>query len=332
MDIVSHALVGAASAMLVARPQEMRIAAMVGSVAALLPDADALIQSADDPLMYLEYHRNFSHSLLFIPAGALIAAALLWPLLRKSVNFTKLYAFSLLGIALAALLDACTSYGTHLLWPFSETRIAWNLISVFDPLFTVLVAVPVIFAFKHSRPKLAGLSLALCAMYLSLGVVQHQRALQLTGQYAADQPLAAERVLVKPTFGNLVLWRGIVQTRERIHVAAVRPALFGEHRVYAGEQAERFTSDDYAALPADSRLRSDLDRFAFFSDELLSRSTADRDRVGDGRYAMLPDSLKPMWSVRFDFDMPQQRVELMTDRAMSKEDRTRFLHMLTGKP
>jgi len=331
VDIVSHALIGAASAMLAARPRETRAAALAGAVAGLVPDADALIQRADDPLLYLEFHRHFSHALIFIPAGALIAAALLWPWLRRSLPSARLYTFCFLGIALAALLDACTSYGTHLLWPFSETRIAWNFISVFDPLFTVLVAIPVIFAIKSLRPRIATSSLLLAAAYLGAGAVQHQRALWLTGQYAAERSLAAERVLVKPTFGNLVLWRGIVQTREHIHVAGVRPAIFGEHRVYAGERAERFDTGDYAPLPRDSRLRGDLDRFAFFADHLLSRSTVDSQLIGDARYAMRPDSLKPIWSVRFDVDDPGKRVELVTDRQMSKMDRARFVEMLMGR-
>ena len=332
MDIVSHAAIGAASALLASRPHEVRHAALAGAAAGLLPDADALIRSGDDALLYFEYHRHFSHSLIFIPIGALLVAALLWPLMRKSLAFARLYLFCCLGIALAGVIDACTSYGTHLLWPFADERIAWNFISVLDPVFTLLVAIPLIVALRRSRSILAGVGLALGALYLSLGWVQHQRALQLTDRYAAQHALESERVLVKPTFGNLVLWRGIVQTREHIHVAAIRPSIVGESRVYPGERAERFTSDNYAALPTDSRLRSDLDRFAFFADELLSRSTADDTLIGDARYAMRPDSLRPIWSVRFAFNDPERRVEVVIDREMSKTDRAYFFDMLLGKP
>lgn len=332
MDVVSQALVGAATALTAARPQETRIAALVGAVAGVLPDADVVIQSAEDPLLNLEYHRHFSHALIFIPVGALLAAALLWPLLRKSLPFARLYLFSLLGIALAAVLDACTSYGTHLLWPFSETRTAWSIVSVFDPVFTLLVGVPVMFALWRMRPTLGGVGLTLCALYLGLAGIQHQRAFQLMETYAAQGSLQAERVLVKPSFGNIVLWRGIVQTSNHIHVAGIRPGIFGEHRVYPGERAERFVVEDIDSLPNDSRLRDDLERFAFFSDNLLVHSPTDANRIGDARYAMRPDSLKPMWSVRFDPAKLEQGVKLMTDRVMSTEDRTTFLDMLMGRP
>jgi inner membrane protein len=331
MDLVSHAAIGAAAAMLVSRPHEIRHAAIAGAVAGLLPDLDALIRSTEDALLYLEYHRHFSHSLVFIPFGALLVASLLWPVLKATLPFSRLVLFCGLGISLAGFMDACTSYGTQLLWPFVDVRIAWNLISVLDPLFTLLVAIPVVVAVRRTRPRIAGIGLALGAMYLTVCWVQHERALDLMHRYADQLSLSPQRVLVKPTIGNVILWRGMIETRDHLFVAGVRPAIFGASRTYPGEQADRFTPNHYAALPA-GRLRSDLDRFGFFADHLLSHSSADPGLIGDARYAMRPDSLKPIWSVRFDSTKPDRRVELITDREMSKIDRAQFLRMLSGAP
>ena len=128
---------------------QRRLAVLIGAAAALLPDADALIQSDTDPLLVLDYHRHFSHSLLFIPVGALIVTLLLWPWLRKQLSLGRVYAFSLAGIASSGLLDACTSYGTQLWLPFSNEKVAWNLISVFDPLFTLLLLVPLVLTLRQ---------------------------------------------------------------------------------------------------------------------------------------------------------------------------------------
>jgi inner membrane protein len=336
VDLLSHAVVGAATAMLVALPKETRAAALAGGIAGMLPDLDALIRSPNDALLYLEYHRHFTHSLIFIPLGALIAAGALWPLLRKALSLPRLYLFCALGIALAGLMDACTSYGTHLLWPFADSRSAWNIISVVDPVFTLLLAVPVVLALRKatiSSRNLSALALMLGAGYLALGITQHHRALQILTTYATDKSLQAERLMVKPTFANLVLWRGIVHTRDSIHVAAIRPRLLsGEHRVYPGEQATRITLANFDTLPATSRLYSDIARFEFFSDNLLSFSTQDAGLLGDARYAMRPDSLRPMWSIRFDLSKPEDPAALITDRAMSATDRARFIEMLLGKP
>ncbi len=348
MDLLSHTLIGTAAAMLVARPKETRVAAVAGGIAANLPDLDALIRSPSDALMYLEYHRHFTHSLIFIPFGGLIVAVALWPLLRKALSFARLYLFCVLGIALAGLLDACTSYGTHLSWPFSEARSAWNIISIVDPAFTLLLAVPVVLGLWRSNPRqydlplsevrassrsLSALALMLGAGYLLLGVVQHYRALRVLTTHVADSQFQAERLLVKPTFGNLLLWRGIVQTRDSIYVAGIRPRLLsGTHRVYPGEQATRITLANFESLPTASRLHSDIARFGFFSDNLLSFSTQDSALLGDARYAMRPDSLRPMWSIRFDLSQPEQPVALVTTREMSAADRSRFIEMVLGKP
>ena len=151
MDILTHAVMGAAFAAGVASIRyrgeksglaARRLAAGIGAAAGLLPDADALIQSGGDALLVLDYHRHFSHALAFVPIGALIAALLLWPLLRRRIDFATLYLCALAGYLPHPLLDACTSYGTHLWLPFSQRREAWNLIAVVDPLFTLLLAVP----------------------------------------------------------------------------------------------------------------------------------------------------------------------------------------------
>jgi inner membrane protein len=335
MDVISHALAGAATALCAAKPHETRVAALAGAIAGIAPDADALIRSSDDALMYLEYHRHFTHSLLFVPIGAALVAGIVWLLLRrqfKDIGLSRLYLYCVLGFLLAGALDACTSYGTHLLWPFTEARTAWNVISVFDPLFTLLIAIPLVLAMRWRRPQLAALSLAVGASYLLLGALQHQRALSLLTAHANDQNLTAERLLVKPTFANLILWRGMIQTGDEIYVAVVRPSLLSQARVYPGERAQRAVVTDFTQLAADTRLHRDIERFAFFSDDLLIYADASATNLGDARYAMLPTSLHPMWSIRFDVTQPERPVELITDRTMTPNDRARFMDMLFGRP
>src|SRR5690606_37296019 len=110
----------------------------------MAPDLDTLIRSGSDPLLFLELHRHFTHSIAFVPIGALLCAAALHPLVRRRMPFRRAYLFSLLGFGSHALLDACTSYGTLLLWPFSDVRVAWSVVSVVDPLFTLPVVALVV--------------------------------------------------------------------------------------------------------------------------------------------------------------------------------------------
>src|SRR5690606_16352280 len=134
MDPFSQAVLGASWAQSGARRVALRDAGLLGAVAGMAPDLDTLIQSRTDPLLFLEYHRHFTHALAFVPLGALVCAALLHPLVRARLKFRTTYLFCLLGFASHGLLDACTTYGTRLLWPFSDARIAWSIVAVIDPL------------------------------------------------------------------------------------------------------------------------------------------------------------------------------------------------------
>ena len=111
------------------------------------------IQSSDDPILSLEYHRQFSHSLFFIPIGSLIVALLIFPWVKKAMSFKLVYLVSFLGYATHGLLDACTSYGT-LLWPFSYERITWNNISIVDPIFTIPTLIFVICALMTKKKEI----------------------------------------------------------------------------------------------------------------------------------------------------------------------------------
>ena len=130
MDPISQGAIGALAAQASVRHKNLAKVTLVGCLAGLAPDLDVLIQSREDPILFLEYHRQFTHSLLFIPFGSLLVAITLLGFLKDSLNFKTIYLASFLGFATHGLLDACTTYGTMLLWPFSNARIAWNNVSV----------------------------------------------------------------------------------------------------------------------------------------------------------------------------------------------------------
>ena len=83
MDIVTQSILGAAAAQSVAKKEHVRLATLIGLVSGVIADADVFIRSSSDPLLVLEFHRHFTHSIFFIPIGALVAFCILWPFLRK---------------------------------------------------------------------------------------------------------------------------------------------------------------------------------------------------------------------------------------------------------
>ena len=184
MDPLSQGTVGAVFAQSTSNKSNIFKVGLIGFLAGLVPDLDVFIGSSTDPILFLEFHRQFTHSLIFIPFGSLIVSLLVFPLVKRSMSFKNVYIASLLGYATHGLLDACTSYGTLLFWPFSNERITWNNISIIDPLFTIPVLLLAATAIKTKKKVFSFFAIGWIAFYLSLGFVQYKRALSTANELA----------------------------------------------------------------------------------------------------------------------------------------------------
>ena len=211
MDIITQGVLGAAVAQVVAPKKDAPKWALIGAVAGLAPDIDVLIRSTSDPLLFLDYHRHFTHSLAFIPVGAAVVAAVLSAIFRKRFQFGEIYLPCLLGYATHGLLDACTSYGTYLYWPFSEARVAWNSISIVDPLFTGCLILGILQTIRKKQFRWIRCAVVCACFYLMFGFLQNQRAVEIQQTLAEERGHVIERGRVKPSFGNNFLFRSYYQ-------------------------------------------------------------------------------------------------------------------------
>ena len=89
MDPVSHGVVGASWAFAAARRSRLLMSGAVAGLAALAPDLDLLIRSSGDPLLTLQAHRTFTHSLAVSFAAALVLALVLYPWARRQLSFWR---------------------------------------------------------------------------------------------------------------------------------------------------------------------------------------------------------------------------------------------------
>jgi inner membrane protein len=137
MDPITHFALGAVVAQSLSPRSIKKHTVWVAGLAAMLPDIDVVFKTSHDVLGHGDLHRSFTHSILFMPVGAAIAAGLFSALPRFKNRFKEIFTWSLLGYATHAFLDACTSYGTQLYWPFSDARASWNFIAIVDPLYSV---------------------------------------------------------------------------------------------------------------------------------------------------------------------------------------------------
>ena len=331
MDLLTQGLLGGALALAGADKKEARSAAVTGFAAALLADADVFISANNDPLLNVEFHRHFSHALIFIPVGALIATLLLWPLLRKRLAFKRIYCYAFLGYATAGLLDACTSYGTQLLWPFSDMRIAWSIIAIIDPIFSLLLVIALVAGFKYCKPTAARIGLTLAGVYLLLGLWQHHNALQVAIELAEQRGHKLQRIIVKPTIANLVLWRSVYQSNGRFYADAIRVGLSGD-RIYPGDSAPIFElARDRPGLDRESVLARDIGRFSRLANDFVITDPGRTNVLTDIRYSMLPNGIAAMWGIDLNVASAQHHAKFEVYRDRPDGARDLFLAMLLGR-
>ena len=330
MDPLSQGTVGAAFAQSTANKNNILRIGVIGFLAGLAPDLDVLIRSSNDPILFLEYHRQFTHSLFFIPFGSLIVALLIFPLVKRSMGFKTVYLASLLGYATHGLLDACTSYGTQLFWPFSNERVTWNNISIIDPLFTIPILIFVGTAIKTRKRLFSFFAIGWATFYLSLGFVQYERTLLIAIELAHSRGHNAERLTLKPSFGNLILWKSIYQHEEKFYVDAIRTVRSSTW--CSGENIRMFDYQQHLPdLDEDSQQKKDIERFRWFSQDYLGFDE-EKNLVTDVRYSMIPNQITPMWGLVIDDQQDvNEHAIWWTSRSLEQSQLDLFKEMLSGK-
>lgn len=327
MDPVSQAAVGAVFAGAVANKDNMRRYLAVGALSGMAADLDIMIHSAKDPLLNLELHRHFTHSLIFIPVGALICAYILSFFFR--VNWKSLYLPALLGYMTAAPLDALTSYGTHLLWPFTDERTAFNIVSVLDPLYTVTLLVFLAICFFRNSKQLIYLSLIFISFYHCLGFMQRYRAEDMLLNAALEQKIEIQRIWTQPSLGNLLLWRGVIETADEYYVYGIHVGI--DNKISTPNRCKRYFLEKDSGVKKGSVLEKDIKRFSFFSNQFVARDQENNQYLSDIRYSRLPWTLNPLWAIVIDENHPNTHVRLKFFRDIESLDTDLFFNSIIGQ-
>jgi inner membrane protein len=335
MDPITQGLIGASLPQAIARDRRLVfVAGCLGFLAGMAPDLDVLIRSSSDPLLYLEFHRQFTHSIVFIPVGGLICAVLFHLVLgrRKGMPFRSAWLSCTLGYGTHGLLDAFTSYGTQLWWPFSSQRVALDIVSVVDPLFSVPVMVLVLLAMVRKQKWFAVGALFWAGLYLGAGLLQRNAAFDMGEALAASRGHAPVRLQAKPGFANILVWKVIYEADDRYFVDAVR-ATFSP-RVFPGTSVRKLDVErDFPGLDAGSQQSRDIERFSWFSDGFLAQDPRMPDRIIDMRYSMVPNEIEGLWSIGISAEAdPKSHATFQTHRGNAKDAFRRLWSMITAQP
>ena len=226
MDAITQGVLGAAAAQAALSDRLGRRVWLYGALGGWAPDLDVFIRSSIDPTVAIEYHRNFTHALAFIPVGGLLVA-LPWILRKERFPEWRTIALATtVGYATHGLLDAFTSYGTMLLWPFSDVRVAWSWISIVDLGYTLPLIVGVILAARRSSPRPARIALLVSSVYMALCGLQRARVIAAQGDVQGYRGHHAARGDAFPTLANNVTWRSLYAADGVIYADKIRVPLF----------------------------------------------------------------------------------------------------------
>jgi membrane-bound metal-dependent hydrolase YbcI (DUF457 family) len=162
MDTITHGIVGALIGKGFFSDRNGRVATLAATAGAMFPDVDVVQEAfSSDPLAIVKYHRAITHSFVALP---IFAALLAW-LTRLGFAFAKkrwnlhdweapawgtLFIIYAIAIASHIFLDAMTSFGTRIWYPFSQQRVAWDLLFIIDFSFTAIALLPQVAAWIYS--------------------------------------------------------------------------------------------------------------------------------------------------------------------------------------
>jgi len=224
MDSFSQASLGAAVGEMVLGRKVGNKAILWGAVAGTLPDLDVLAYPLMDHVAQLGWHRGPSHAFFYVTVAAPILAWLITRIHRCSeANWRQWTLLIYLAFVTHLLLDTFTIYGTQLFRPFSRWPVAFDTISIIDPLYTVPLMVAVIVALflrqtSYRRQAVVIAGLVLSTLYLTWTVAVKLHINEVARTNFERHGITAKRFITTPTIFNTVLWRLTAESDDGFYV------------------------------------------------------------------------------------------------------------------
>ena len=230
MDSLTQIVLGAACGELVLGKKIGNKALLFGAIGGTIPDLDVFIGGwlYGNEIDAMAFHRGFMHSMLFAVLGSFLFGWITFKLYNKGKrsetttlrNWIWLY---FLTIFTHPILDSFTPYGTQLFLPFSDYRVAFNNISVVDPLYTLPFLICLVVAMFYNRKRTrrtawlkAGIYISSAYMLFTLG-----NKIYIDGVFKKSFDKAGisySRFSTQPTIFNNVLWYGVAETEKNYKI------------------------------------------------------------------------------------------------------------------
>lgn len=224
MDSLTQIVLGAAVGEAVLGRKIGNKAMLYGAIAGTIPDLDVLVKNFTDTITATEAHRGFSHSIVFCLIAAPLLGWLVHKMERKQNLGWKPWAWLFFwGLFTHPLLDVFTTWGTQLFWPI-DTRLAFNIIFVIDPMYTIPFLGCVIWAMflnreSSRRRKVNWAGIIWSSSYLMVTVILKFIALDKFEKALVAKKMEYSQISTRPAPFNTLLWNANVETEDSYLIA-----------------------------------------------------------------------------------------------------------------
>ncbi len=217
MDSLTQIVLGAAVGEAVLGKKIGNKAIILGAIAGTIPDLDVAANYFTDTVTALEMHRGFTHSIVFAVVFGLFFGWLL-SLWDKRATLKQWSWFWFLCFVTHPLLDAHTTWGTQLFWPF-DLRLEYKNIFVIDPLYTLPFLIFVILAMFQKREsakrrKFNNLGLIVSSAYMLVTIILKGITYSKFENALEEQNISYLEMDTKPSPLNTILWTANVETED----------------------------------------------------------------------------------------------------------------------
>ncbi len=220
MDSLTQIVLGASVAEAALGKKIGNKAIFLGAIAGTIPDLDIVMRFFVDDLTASVMHRGFSHSLIF----PFVVAPILGVLAKKiysnledvsQFDWNKMFFLALLT---HPLLDAQTTWGTQLFWPF-EWRVAIENIFIIDPIYTIPFLIFLILtAFQNrlsrKRKLYNSLGLIISSTYLLATLAFKGIAHYKIAEALEKNNIEYKDINTRATYFNSILWSAQIELED----------------------------------------------------------------------------------------------------------------------